>query len=87
MLLTALLLAAAVQAAPVEPPRVVEGQVVPAAKRSCPRGEVTFTLEPKVQQDPVRPLAKEPRSGLRYAVMRSIDGCSVDAPMKVNRRR
>ncbi|PVM75181.1 hypothetical protein [Caulobacter radicis] len=83
MLLSAVLLAAAVQATPVDPPRAVEGRVIaPARHRGCPRGDVTFALEPKAAP-PARPLAKEKRHRASYAVMRSIDGCPVDTPMGV----
>ncbi|MBI1684774.1 hypothetical protein [Caulobacter hibisci] len=89
MLLSAMLLAAAVQAAPVTPAaapsaKPVEGRVVYPARRNCPMGEVSFTLERKEPAVQAQPLAKEPRAKGRYAVMRMIDGCPVDAPMTVS---
>lgn len=82
MLLSTLLLAAA---APVDPPRAVGAHALPVVKRGCPGGETTFTLEKKERVDPLRPLAREPRPKGRYAVLRTIDGCAVDAPMKASR--
>lgn len=106
MLLSAVLLAAALQAAPVDrvytlpetpgpalkadapppPARIEDGRVIRPALKGCPLAKVTPTDDAK-GEDRARPLSKEPRSGLRYAVMRSIDGCPVDAPMTVNRAR
>jgi hypothetical protein len=106
MLLSAMLLAAAVQAAPADhvhvlpvtpgpalqadapspPARIEDGRVIRPLKPGCPLAKVTPTDEPK-GQDKARPLSNEPRSSLRYAVMRSIDGCPVDAPMRVRRAR
>lgn len=102
MLLSTLLLAVAVQAAPVDrvytlpetpgpalqadapppPARIEDGRVIRPAKPGCPLSKVTPADDAK-GEDRARPLSKEPRSGLRYAVMRSVDGCPVDAPMAV----
>lgn len=93
MLLPVMFLAAVVQAVPTAPApdakppaRIEDGRVVRPLKAGCALGEVTPAEAPK-GEDPARPLSKEPRSGLRYAVMRSVDGCPVDAPMVVNRKR
>ncbi|PLR28907.1 hypothetical protein SGCZBJ_00245 [Caulobacter zeae] len=87
MLLSAVLVAASVQAAPAEPSRAVEARVIPPARhQGCPRGETTFVLEPKAAP-PARPLAKARPHRASYAVMRSIDGCPVDAPMSVSGAR
>ncbi|MDG2531172.1 hypothetical protein [Caulobacter endophyticus] len=106
MLLSALLLAAAVQAAPADrvhvlpeapgpalladapppPARIEDGRIIRPARKNCPLAKVTPADEAK-KGGHAHPLAKEPKSGLRYAVMRSIDGCPVDAPMAVSRAR
>ncbi len=93
MLLSAVLLAAVVQAVPVgpvpdaaPPARIEDGRVIRPLKKGCSLGEVT-PAETSKGEDSAHPLSKEPRSGLRYAVMRSVDGCPVDAPMVVNRRK
>jgi len=103
MLLSAVLLAAVVQAAPADrvhvlpqtpgpalladapppPARIEDGRVIRPLKPGCPLAKVTPTDDAK-GEDRARPLAKEPRSALRYAVMRSVDGCPVDSPMRVN---
>lgn len=104
MLLSAVLLAAAVQAAPGDrvhvlpatpgpafqadapspPARIEDGRIIRPARKGCPLARVAPVDDAK-GQGRARPLAKEPKSSLRYAVMRSIDGCPVDAPMAVSR--
>ncbi|MFT4250872.1 MAG: hypothetical protein QM608_00090 [Caulobacter sp.] len=72
------------KAAPLD--RIEDGRVVRPLVAGCSPGKVAAAETPK-GEDPARPLSKEPRSGLRHAVMRSVDGCPVDAPMVVNRKK
>jgi len=85
MVLSALLLAAAVQVAPEPPatfkaPGVVHGRITPPARRACH----TLKVLPVDQsgEGAARPFVHQPPGALQYAVMRSIDGCSVPTPIR-----
>lgn len=85
MLLSALLLAAALQAAP-EPPStlkgatVLQGRIMRPARRLCRPMQVVPVDQP---DDGVSPAPDENRAGgLQYAVMRSIGGCPVTTPIR-----
>ncbi|PVM85795.1 hypothetical protein [Caulobacter endophyticus] len=72
--------------APPPPARIEDSRVIRRLKPGCALAKVAPTDDAK-GANRARPLAREPRSALRYAVLRSIDGCPVDSPMRVNRAR
>ncbi len=88
MLLSALLLAAAVQAAPeppappemLKPPGVVHGRIVRPARRTCDAMKSIPVDQP--DDGDARPLGQERPGSLHYAVMRSIGGCPVPTPIR-----
>jgi hypothetical protein len=87
MLLSALLLAAAVQGAQAQPAArrtdvtiPVPGVVVLRAPAKCAASRPTLTDGRKTPG--VHPLAKEPPSALQYAVLKRVDGCPVATPMR-----
>jgi hypothetical protein len=87
MLLSALLLAAAVQggqalptARPGDVAVPVPGVVALRTPAKCAAGQPKLAYGQKTPG--VRPLAKEPRSALQYAVLKKIDGCPVATPMR-----
>ena len=88
MLLSALLLAAAVQAAPPPPdppaalktPGIVQGRIIRPARRTCRPMQVVPVDQPGEVE--TRLPDREWRSGLQYAVMRSINGCAVPTPIR-----
>lgn len=85
MLLPALLLAAAVQAAPVAPPADVVVPVPGVVPMRLPANCALTTLTAGRATPGVHPLAKEPRSALQYAVLKRVDGCPVATPMRSNK--
>lgn len=88
MLLSALLLAAAVQAAPIapeppgmlKPPGVVHGRIMRPARQTCRPMQVVPVDQPG--EDGAPALNGMRSGGLQYAVMRSIDGCSIPTPIR-----
>ncbi|KSB88614.1 hypothetical protein AS593_16795 [Caulobacter vibrioides] len=70
--------------APPPPARIEDGRIIRPARKGCPLARVTPTDDARKGAH-AHPLAKEPKSSLRYAVMRSVNGCPVDAPMRVRR--
>jgi hypothetical protein len=88
MFLSALLLTAAVQAAPeppappelLRPPGVVEGRIMPPARQTCDAMK-SIPVDQSDESD-ARPLGQERPGHLQYAVMRSIGGCPVPTPIR-----
>ena len=85
MFLYALLLAAAVQAAPeppelLKPPGVVEGRIMRPARQTC--GAMKSIPVGQPGESDARPLGRERPGHLQYAVMRSIGGCPVPNPIR-----
>ncbi len=84
MFLSALLLTAAVQAAP-EPPELlkppgVHGRIMRPARRIC-EAMKSIPADQSGESD-ARPLGRERPGHLQYAVMRSIGGCPVPTPIR-----
>lgn len=85
MFLSALLLAAAVQAAPeppelLKPPGVVHGRIMRPARRTCDAMKSIPVDQP--DDGAARSLGQERPGHLQYAVMRSIGGCPVPTPIR-----
>lgn len=90
MFLSALLLAAAIQAAPeppappelLKPPGVVHGRIVRPARQTCePLKSIPVD---QAQADPA-PFGRKRPKALHYAVMRSVGGCPVPTLMRQDR--